>query len=129
MRKHKVVEEWLRKGKDDLTVAKLSLKSKSKIYWAACFHAQQSAEKYLKAFLISVGVSPPKTHDMPELVSLCAGVDEAFSSINPEARFLNAFSVEVRYPLEMEPSAKEAEKSLKAASRIQKFILAKIGRD
>ncbi|MGA9363796.1 MAG: HEPN domain-containing protein [Bacteroidota bacterium] len=126
MRKNKVVEEWVRKAKDDLIVAKLSLKSKDKIYWATCFHAQQSAEKYLKAFLISVGVAPPKTHDTPELVALCAGIDEEFSTISPDARFLSAFSVEVRYPLEMEPSAKEAEKSLKAASRIERFVLTKI---
>jgi HEPN domain-containing protein len=29
-----------------------------------CFHAQQCAEKYLKALLLQAGSEPPKTHDL-----------------------------------------------------------------
>lgn len=126
MKKNKVLREWLQKANDDLRIARLSLKGKKKIYWAACFHAQQSAEKYLKAYLIFAGVDPPKTRDMDELIALCAKTDEEFSLIRGDARYLSPFSVQVRYPVEMEPTAKEANDSLKAASKIEKFVLRKI---
>lgn len=32
-----------------------------------CYHCQQSAEKYLKGFLVLHGMSPPKTHDLNQL--------------------------------------------------------------
>ncbi|MBW1960508.1 MAG: HEPN domain-containing protein [Deltaproteobacteria bacterium] len=35
-----------------------------------CFHAQQCAEKYLKAFLTFKNIDFPKTHDIGELLAL-----------------------------------------------------------
>lgn len=35
------------------------------------FHAQQAAEKELKAALVSNGRVPPKTHDLIRLLSMC----------------------------------------------------------
>jgi HEPN domain-containing protein len=35
-----------------------------------CFHAQQAAEKALKAVLIAKGIPPPKTHNIRILLDL-----------------------------------------------------------
>jgi len=35
------------------------------------YHAQQCAEKYLKAYLVSAGVDFPYTHNISRLLELC----------------------------------------------------------
>lgn len=44
--------EWIQKAEDDFIVAQKMLRArKYPVYDAVCFHAQQCAEKYLKAFI------------------------------------------------------------------------------
>lgn len=50
---------------------------------AACFHAQQTVEKCLKAFVAHHGVAFPYTHNLTRLVETCTGIDPAFSSLLP----------------------------------------------
>ena len=40
------------------------------IFDSVCFHAQQCAEKYLKARLQDLGIIVPKTHDLTQLLEL-----------------------------------------------------------
>jgi len=49
---------------------------------AICFHAQQCAEKYLKAYLIFNGKEVRRTHDIAELISQCSEVDPEFAELN-----------------------------------------------
>ena len=67
-------------------------------YDAACFHAQQTAEKYLKAWLQEVQKVIPRIHNLVELVSLCIEVDPTFSILEPELRGLDGYAVRTRYP-------------------------------
>jgi HEPN domain-containing protein len=62
-----------------------------------CFEAQQAAEKAIKAVLISVGVKPPRVHDIGQLLDLvppsvprAAGVEES--------RVLTQYAFVTRYP-------------------------------
>ena len=48
-----LVRGWLRKAASDAVAMDASLNAGA--LDAACFHAQQTAEKYLKAFLIHAG--------------------------------------------------------------------------
>jgi HEPN domain-containing protein len=64
----------------------------------ACFHAQQAAEKAIKAVLVSGGIEFPLTHDIEELLEI---LDT--SGIKPpkevqEAGLLTPYAVEFRYP-------------------------------
>ncbi|MFN3256808.1 MAG: HEPN domain-containing protein [Ilumatobacter sp.] len=52
---------WLAKAADDRTIAELVLDSDVGIEWAACFHAQQAAEKAVKTVLVHLGVDFPKS--------------------------------------------------------------------
>jgi HEPN domain-containing protein len=55
--------EWAQKAEGDFTVAQKMLRArKNPVYDAVCFHAQQCAEKYLKAFLQEHERNIPKTH-------------------------------------------------------------------
>jgi HEPN domain-containing protein len=57
-----IVQLWIIKADNDLTVADHELGHKQPTTDAICFHCQQACEKYLKAFLIFHGVEFPRTH-------------------------------------------------------------------
>jgi HEPN domain-containing protein len=60
-----LTDEWVKKGENDFNIALLLLRArKTPDYDGACFHAQQCAEKYLKARLQEAGIAFPRTHDL-----------------------------------------------------------------
>ena len=53
--------EWVQKGEDDFIVTQKMFRArKQPVYDAVCFHAQQCAEKYLKAYLQELGKTSPR---------------------------------------------------------------------
>ena len=63
--------EWIQKAEGDFITAGRELRArKFPNYDAVCFHSQQVAEKYLKAYLQESSVSIPKTHIILDLLSL-----------------------------------------------------------
>lgn len=65
------LKSWIAYAEDDFGSAKTLLKIKKPYLFSVCFHAQQCAEKYLKALLILKDVDFIKTHDLLTLDSLC----------------------------------------------------------
>ena len=63
-----------------------------------CFRCQQSMEKYLKAYLIQRNETPPRTHDLNELLKLCAAHDATLQSLAPLLVKLDRYAVATRYP-------------------------------
>ncbi len=64
-------EAWLRKAEHDLLNIDNNLAA-ARIPWdTICFHAQQAAEKLLKAFLIYHGRDVVRTHDLIALLARC----------------------------------------------------------
>ncbi len=51
---------WVALAEEDYALAKSSLRRKAPLLYGACFHAQQVAEKYLKALLIARGYTFPR---------------------------------------------------------------------
>jgi HEPN domain-containing protein len=52
-------DEWIERAEEDFHQAQSALRQrKYPAYHSTCFHSQQCAEKYLKAFLISSGLIP-----------------------------------------------------------------------
>lgn len=123
--RHKELKLWLQKGSEDLDVAQLILQKK-KIHWASCFHAQQAAEKFLKAYLVSVNVSPPKTHDLVEITKRCAKYEPSFTFLMDLCVRLIPYSVQARYVDEIVITSTDARNAVKAAREIRKFVLGKI---
>lgn len=58
---------WVEKAEEDYAIALLAIRRKRPFLYGACFHAQQTAEKYLKAALVSRKRSFPRVHDLIEL--------------------------------------------------------------
>lgn len=61
----KITKEWLDRAEDDLGYAKASLDEELEFFDLICFHFQQAAEKYLKAFVVARGLQFKKIHELP----------------------------------------------------------------
>lgn len=118
-----VVREWIYKADNDLKNASHTLKiSKGCPTDTICFHAQQCVEKYLKAFLVSMGTDFPKTHDIERLVILLPGKIWLKLSVM-EQRLLTNYATATRYPGNTENiSPEEAKQSVKIARRVRKEL-------
>ncbi len=91
--------EWIEKAEEDWVVMLRSYRArKDPAYNAACFHAQQCAEKYLKGRLEEAGIAFNKTHDLTELLTQATAIEPGWSGLQPEIDNLNRFSVTFRYP-------------------------------
>lgn len=102
--------EWVAKAEGDFLTAEREFTAKKPNYDATCFHTQQCAEKYLKAWLNEHGVRFQKTHDLLVLLELALPVDQAFETLRPTLAYLTYFAFEFRYPGEWadEQSARSA---------------------
>lgn len=66
----RLVGLWCRKADHDLALARHGLTiPHDPPYDLICFHAQQCAEKCLKALLVGQGNEFPKTHDLTEIAA------------------------------------------------------------
>ena len=92
-----IVRLWVEKAEHDLLNIDNNLTASHVPWDTVCFHAQQGAEKYLKALLTQYGVAFPKIHDLTELVALLpVGARPALPPGILEV--LNPFAIETRYP-------------------------------
>ncbi len=81
------VRQWSLKAEEDFNAAKSLITYGHAFLSTVCFHSQQAAEKYLKAFLTYHQIEFPKTHDIGELLDLAARVDNEISESEFEGNF------------------------------------------
>jgi HEPN domain-containing protein len=119
--------EWIEKAEGDWFTAQREYRARNHPnYDAACFHAQQTAEKYLKAWLQESGKSIPRIHNLVELVSLCIEIDGTFTALEPELRGLDVYAVRTRYPGQS-ANKEEALEAINISKNIRIFIRKKLG--
>jgi HEPN domain-containing protein len=117
------VKEWIAKAEGDFTVACREMRArKSPNYDAACFHCQQCIEKLMKALLIHLGATPPKTHMLMVLDELLSTVCPEWSWPADELRFLSHSAVFFRYPGES-AEKEEAREAMAVAKKIRAKLL------
>jgi HEPN domain-containing protein len=117
----------LRKAKSDRIAMEASLAAQA--LDAACFHAQQVAEKCLKAFLAHRGAAFPYTHNLTKLVEIGAGLDGTFRSLLPTVLPLTPYAVELRYDDSFWPSQQVAEEARASALAVLRFVLDRLPAD
>ncbi len=94
-----LTQEWLDKAEGDFATAQRELRArKTPNYDAACFHAQQCVEKYLKARLQEAVIPFGKTHNLVVLLDLLLPLEPTWKILRPEVQILSLFAVEIRYP-------------------------------
>ena len=120
--------QWVEKAEGDFEGAViLSKKRSTKSMHLICFACQQSAEKYLKAFLVASNVSFPKTHDLTyQLLPLCKKIDPEFKVLHSYLEILDPYAVRFRYP-GVTIIRREVRPAIDAAKKIRKFVRGKLG--
>ena len=98
-------DDWLRHARSDLELARIE-KPENVLLESLCFHAQQAAEKALKAALIFVEIDYPKTHNIRTLLDLFPANIDMPEDIEKSAA-LTSYAVEFRYPGNTEPIDEE----------------------
>jgi len=119
----RVVRQWVEKVEEDLLTAEHTLTLGNRCpFPIVCFHAQQCAEKYIKALLVQHSVPFPKTHDLPELLLLVpreVGLEITVSDV----AVLNRYAIETRYPGNWEPIAQtDADEAVTFARKVREAI-------
>jgi HEPN domain-containing protein len=91
--------EWVAKAEADFaTMQRESRVRKNPNYDAVCFHAQQSAEKYIKARLCEADISFGKVHDLVALLEQVLTVEPRWEKFREDLAYLSDFAVSFRYP-------------------------------
>jgi HEPN domain-containing protein len=117
-----LTREWVEKAEGDFVTAHREYRArKSPNYDAACFHAQQCAEKYLKARLQEADLQFGRTHNLTALLDLLLSIEPAWEILRPHLRALTIFAVEVRYPGESADKA-EAREALAFCREVRQYV-------
>ena len=120
------LKSWITHAEEDFAAAKVLARLKKPLLSGACFHAQQSAEKYLKALLILKDMDFPKTHDLPTLNTLCNEVGILTGLIPQQLIDLTEYAVHRRYPGN-QPTSEEAEDAIEIAKSVRRFARVYLG--
>lgn len=67
---NEIVKEWFKKADEDFGFASTSIEN-TDFFAQICFHFQQAAEKYLKAFIIANKLDFRPVHNLLELLEIC----------------------------------------------------------
>jgi HEPN domain-containing protein len=117
----KEAEAWLKISAEDLQSAEVLIERK--LFRPACYHAQQSVEKSLKALLIDHDIDTPRTHNLLDLNNAVKKLGYATALTDEDAVYLSSI-YRARYPSDAgllplgEPIAQDAERALKIAQEI-----------
>lgn len=116
------VIEWLRRAESNLERAKIGRIKEEILYEDLCFDCQQSAEKAIKALLISIDEEFPPVHSIARLLEIALDAGIEIPKEIMKAVQLTDYAVKTRYPGEIESvTKKEYEEALKIAETVYKW--------
>lgn len=106
-----LTDAWATKAEADLETARRELHVEEQPnYEAVCFHAQQSALRYLMARLLKSDTPFPSTTHLVVLLELCMDDEPEWEELRPHLRSLNHLAAQLEDPecLPDGPTAAEA---------------------
>ena len=124
--RRELLRSWLTKAASDLRSARVLGSADEAPLDTAIYHCQQTAEKAVKAFLVSKEISPEKTHDIRKLTLEAAVHEPRFNEVMDMAVSLTPYAWEFRYPddlAETYPTREEFDEALQHAQAIYDFVL------
>lgn len=94
-----LTQEWVDSAEDDWIIVSREMRARhSPSYRGVCFHAQQCAEKYLKARLQEAGIAFPRTRNLLDLLALALPIEAGWIVLRASLDTLSDYAVTVRYP-------------------------------
>ena len=124
MGKDDLLWQWLDKGNNELRSAEyLATMHHPTPDEVICYLCQQAAEKYLKGFLFLHDIEPPKTHDLNELLNMCAEKNGDFSALSARMSVLKTYAIMPRYPSELVITSENMNMAIRYSKDTQEFVL------
>jgi HEPN domain-containing protein len=80
----------------------------------------------MKAYLIAKGTTPPRIHDLVQLLNLCTLHDATLTTYLPLAKVLNPYGVLMRYP-GMSATVAESKDAVKTMRRLRTVFRNRLG--
>ena len=119
---------WMERAYSDLVLARVAITTPDVLREDACFHAQQCAEKALKALLVRHRIPFPRTHVVELLLDLLKSSGVVVPPDVDEAVALTQYAVQARYPGDWEPITQaEAASGLDLAARVHAWVREQLG--
>ena len=124
------VFKWIEIAEEDLLLAKHAFTLQSNIpYRLICYHAQQCAEKYIKALLVSKFIDFPYTHSINVLIKLVPEELNLMTKLETTFKLTN-YAVARRYPGEYKNIGKDdALSAVELAELVKKVIYELLEKD
>ncbi len=120
MKEDNDLEIWIDHAEDDFNAAGKLLRGKKPSVYGACFHAQQCAEKYMKAILVIQGKRFPMTHDLVLINKLLSQSEIVTGFSEDLLETLSSYVIRARYSGER-PEMADAKEALEITKNIRKF--------
>ncbi len=118
---------WIQKAEADYQNARILLRQrKTLLPDNICWSCQQSAEKYLKAYLAHCALQSPRSHDLVQLGNLCLSADPDFNLVTGAIATLDQFGTDIRYP-GVSATLQDARQAFAALKQVRAFVQAKLG--
>ena len=118
-----LARQWVIKAGNDLLNADNNLHAETIPLDTVCFHCQQAAEKFLKAFLVGKGRTYPITHDLLAILENILPINLDAEQLRDNLALLTPYAVEVRYPDDFfMPSLQDAHEAREAANRVKNWL-------
>ncbi|MGR3220184.1 MAG: HEPN domain-containing protein, partial [Candidatus Anammoxibacter sp.] len=95
MTQPRITKEWIEKANEDFGFAVTSIESND-YFPQICFHFQQAAEKYLKAFIIGNELEFRPIHNLVELLEICKCKESCMDKAREACLYLNPFYIDTR---------------------------------
>jgi HEPN domain-containing protein len=91
-----------------------------------CFHAQQAAEKILKAALLIADTPYPLTHNLGELLLLAVRAFPQLAEFEESLPGFTVYAVALRYDEMIQPDRLDAEEALSVVKRLNAVVRAAV---
>ncbi|MGI9077178.1 MAG: HEPN domain-containing protein, partial [Gemmatimonadaceae bacterium] len=113
------VGRWVKSAEADVLDLENNLASATPSWAGACFHAQQAAEKYLKAVVVSRMQKPIRTHELYVLANQIRELGLELPDFTAEFKLLFQYGQEARYPGIVEiPDEEAGRRTVEAGRRV-----------
>ena len=115
-------DAWLRQARNDLALAQLA--RDNGFLAQSCYYASQAAEKALKSALLELGIEPPHTHVLNDLVNQLERAGLPVGELRQlPLRSLSRMAIQSRYPMDATPPSdlfdpSDAEQALSTANQV-----------
>ncbi len=123
-----LVRSWLQKAEHNLQAVDLLI-SECISFDVGCFLSQQVAEMCLKGYLTAHDQAFPFTHDLSELIRLCATIEPSFMTLLTDSSSLTPFAVDLRCDPDFCPSRIRLENARNVAVRVRDFVKERLPQD